>query len=89
MQLMFVMYVLIFGVEGTVVRTFGRLDTLFEPFFEHDISNGIHTESTAQELVSFFIKALDSYSAIANLPFAIAGNKDGKSSVCRMSYILV
>jgi formate C-acetyltransferase len=89
MQLMFVMYVLIFGVEGTVVRTFGRLDTLFEPFFEHDISNGIHTESTAQELVSFFIKALDSYSAIANLPFAIAGNKDGKSSVCRMSYILL
>ena len=43
----------------------------------------------AAELVCEFIKAMDSYKISANIPFAIGGNRGGKSLVCPMSYILL
>jgi len=78
MQLTLFYYNLQQRVEGTYLRTLGRLDRLYQPFLEADLAAGRLNMLSAAELVDAFIRGVDSYHIGANLPFALAGTKDGK-----------
>ncbi len=88
-QLIFIFYFVIYHLEGTMVRTLGRLDSLLLPYYEHDISTKIMTEDEAKALICDFISAVNSYKVWANIPFAICGENDGKSSANKLSYLLL
>ncbi len=88
-QLIFIFYIVIYRLEGTVVRTLGRLDSLLMPYYEHDITNGLLTDEGTRDIINAFIYAVDSYKVSANIPFAICGERNGKSLANQLSHILL
>ena len=86
MQLILTYYEFQQTLEGTPVRTLGRLDALFAPYLENDLAAGRLTEVSAKGMIDAFLRACDEKRVPANLPFALGGtDADGRSSVCRMS----
>lgn len=84
MQTMIVYYLLQQEIDGTPLRTFGRLDCLLKPYFEKE------EQQKAKSLIADFLQALDSIKATANIPFALGGtNEQGESLVCDLSYVLL
>jgi len=67
--------------EGTALRTLGRLDTLFYPYFEKE------EETKAEELLVDFLKEIDALKATANIPFALCGTDvQGRELINTLSY---
>lgn len=90
MQLSFLYYDLQQHVEQTFVRTLGRLDRFFLPFFEKDLETGALTEKQAEELIDSFLMAWDERRIIANAPFSIGGtDANGEDAVNSLSYLLL
>lgn len=86
MQNTLIYYVLQHMVEGTCLRTLGRLDSLYYPYYFKDGLSDFDTEA----LFIDFMRELDSYNAPANMPFAIGGtDENGKSLVNELSHIIV
>lgn len=84
MQTVIVYYVLQTMFDGTYLRTLGRLDKLFYPFY----SESRIEEITA--LVDDFLAEIDRLRAPSNMPFAIGGtDAEGKTSVNDMTEILL
>ena len=67
MQLTFVMYALFLSVEGTYVRTLGRLDRLYQPFL-HTVDS-----AEAERLFDDLMWEINALKYYANVPFAICG----------------
>ena len=84
MQTTILYYVLQHIIEGTNLRTLGRLDSLYYPYY-------IKEETQAgRALIEDFYREIDKLNAIANIPFAIGGTDiNGKSLVNELSYVLV
>ncbi|MBQ7012021.1 MAG: hypothetical protein IJN63_09975 [Clostridia bacterium] len=81
MQLSLVYYTLQQFFDGTFLRTLGRLDELFYPFYKSADSEFIH------ELCVDFIREIDRLKVLANLPFALGGTDvDGRTAVNELSY---
>ncbi|MBO5051747.1 MAG: hypothetical protein J6D31_06060 [Clostridia bacterium] len=68
MQLMLVYYRLQHDIEGTNLRTLGRLDRLLASFY--------HGSEEENALLGDFLCALDALRADANIPFALGGVGD-------------
>lgn len=84
MQTSFVYYSLQHFFDGTLLRTLGRVDKLFYPYFIKENTD------TATELVYAYLKEANSYKATANLPLAIGGtDNDGNTLVNELSHIFV
>lgn len=84
MQLSIIYYTLQHIFDGTYLRTLGRLDSLFYPFFKSTDKN------TAAQLLEDFIKEIDRLNAPANIPFAIAGTDAyGNSLANQLSYMII
>ena len=84
MQTTIIYYVLQHMFEGTYLRTLGRLDSLFYPFFK------VEDESSVKELLLDFLKEIDRLNAPANIPFAIGGTDcSGNSLTNRLSYLIL
>jgi len=66
-------------VEGTIVRSLGRLDELLLPFYENDIKSGRYTKEQIIELLKHFFYRFYAADIIANIPFAIGG-KNSKNN---------
>ena len=82
MQMSIIYYFLHYIVEGTYLRTLGRLDALFYPFYSQ--------KEEAEQLSLAFLKEIDRLPAPANMPFAIGGTDlKGNSTVNEMTYILL
>lgn len=60
-------------IEGTIVRSLGRLDELLLPFYERDIKSGRYTNEQIVELLKHFFYRFYSANIMANVPFAIGG----------------
>ena len=60
-------------IEGTFVRSLGRLDELLLPFYENDLASGRYTKEQIVELLKHFMYHFYSANIIANVPFAIGG----------------
>lgn len=85
-QTMVVYYMLQHTVEDSMVRTFGRLDSLLYPFFvkEQDRENAVR-------LICDFVDALEIMDPeAANLPFALGGvDKGGRDASNELSYVFL
>ena len=70
--------------DGTFLRTLGRLDELFFPFYEED------KKEYTKELLVDYIREIDRIKAAANVPFALGGSDiNGKSSANALSYMFI
>ncbi len=85
MQTTIVYYVLQQMMEGTHLRTLGRLDSLYQPFLRPEVDRGY-----AEQLAEDFIQEIDKFKAISNIPFAIGGtDHNGNTLYCEMSRIML
>lgn len=83
LQTILVYYALQHHLEGTNVRTLGRLDTLLYPYYQKE-------KEKTPALLRDFLCEIDSYRIRANMPFAIGGRlPDGSSAVSELSYAIV
>ena len=84
MQTSIVYYVLQHMIEGTNLRTLGRLDKLFYPYYIKE------DETAARRMALDYIKEIDKLKAPSNIPFAICGtDKDGKDLTNKLSYVIL
>lgn len=84
MQTTVIYYVLQHMFEGTYLRTLGRLDTLFYPYYKKE------SEEAAKKMVLDYLKEIDTLKAPSNIPFAIGGrDKEGNSLINELSYVFL
>jgi len=84
MQLTIVYYILQHIFEGTFLRTLGRLDTLFYPFYLKE------TEENTKALLLDYLAEIDTLNAPANIPFALGGSDaHGNCLVNPLSYLFL
>jgi formate C-acetyltransferase len=82
MQTSIVYYILQHVFDGTYLRTLGRLDALFYPYYVK--------EQDPQPLLRDFLMEIDRLNAPSNIPYAIGGSTpDGKSAVNDLTYALL
>ena len=84
MQTSILYYTLQQYFDNTALRTMGRVDSLFYPFYVKE------EKERGRALVCDFLNALDTYKAVANLPFAIGGtDEEGESLVNELSFVFI
>nr|MBQ4318133.1 hypothetical protein [Clostridia bacterium] len=84
MQMTFVFYTLQHFAEGTNLRTLGRLDRLFMPFYKPENAEAIDI------LLDKFMIELNAIRAAANIPFMLCGSDaDGNDLTNEMSYAIL
>lgn len=84
MQTSVIYYVLQHMFEGTYLRTLGRLDSLFYPYFKDA------DESSVKELLVDYLNEIDRFKALANIPFALGGTDAfGNNLINRLSYLIL
>lgn len=70
--------------DGTYLRTLGRLDSLYYPFYIKE------ERAKANSLIFDYIKEIDTLKAPSNIPFALAGsNENGRDLTNDLTYILL
>jgi len=85
MQTMIVYYALQHTVEGTYVRTLGRLDKLLFTYYQKE-----KYREYADQLIDEFFQSIDTLKAPANIPLALGGTDiNGNSSVNELTYKLL
>ena len=83
LQTMIVYYALQHAVEGTFLRTLGRLDALLWPYVQAE-GRG------AEAMLSDFIREIDTLRAPANIPFAIGGkDRSGARTHLPLAFLLL
>lgn len=85
MQTTIVYYTLQQMVEGSILRTLGRLDQLYNPFLKQE-KDSVYVRSLAAD----FIREIDGFQANSNIPFVIGGtDRTGNTMYNDMSRILL
>ena len=70
--------------DGTNLRTMGRPDKLFYPYYIGE------DRQNADGMILDYIKEIDRFGAVANIPFAIGGaDAEGRSTINELSYTLL
>lgn len=86
LQTLVIYYLLQHTVEGTLLRTFWRLDQLLYPFYQKETDK----EYVVSLLDEFMVTLNTMDTEAANLPFAIGGlDPNGNDAVNEMSYLLL
>ena len=68
--------------DGTYLRTLGRLDNLYYPYYARENKN------EADKLLLDYIKEIDRLKAPANIPFALGGtDESGECLINELSYV--
>lgn len=84
MQTSIVYYMLQHAFEGTILRTLGRVDSLFYPYFLGE------NRSDAEQTVLDYICEIDRLRANSNIPFALGGTDvNGRDLINELSYVFV
>ncbi len=73
MHLSILMYNIINNIECAHVRSLGRIDRMYYPFYCNDLASGRFTENDLRELTKHFLYKISVMGVIANLPMAICG----------------
>nr|MBQ4318693.1 hypothetical protein [Clostridia bacterium] len=90
MQLIVIYFYIHEFIMGTRVRTLGRLDEVFLPFYENDLKNGTLTKESAKELWYYFLNKLWTMHVPYDLPFCIGGiGESGEETTNELSYLIV
>lgn len=81
MQTSIVFYIFQNKFDDSPLRTLGRIDSLFYPFYVKE------EKTKADELVTDYMRSIDSYHVGSNIPFALGGrDKEGKNLINELSY---
>lgn len=84
MQTSIIYYTIQQFCEGTYVRTLGRLDSIYYPFYIKE------DKEAAAKLVLDFYREIDTLKAPSNIPFAIGGtDNDGNCLINELSYLFL
>lgn len=84
MQTTFIYYNLQQFFDSTILRTLGRLDSLYYPFYKNE------DKSFADNLIFDFLKEIDRLNAPSNIPFALGGTDlSGKTLINELSYVFL
>ena len=75
LQMFLVFYTLEHFIEGTYLRTLGRLDSLLYPYYLKE------NKESANDLIEKFISEIDRLNAPANIPFALGGDNENRESL--------
>ena len=82
MQTSIIYYFLQHFFDGTYLRTLGRLDRLYYPYYAQE------EKTRADELLLDYMKEIDRLEAPSNIPFALGGtDADGNELINELSYI--
>lgn len=69
--------------DGTGLRTLGRLDALLYPYYVKA------DKAEAERMLIDYVREMDSYEAVANIPFALGGtDENGNDLINELSYVL-
>ena len=84
MQTSIAYYTLQHMFDGTNLRTLGRLDKLFYPFFVTE------DKEKSKQIILKYLKEIDALKAPSNIPFALGGTDPlGNSLINELSYIIL
>ena len=90
LQIMIVYFYLQEYIAGTRVRTLGRLDEVFLPFYRKDLCTGTLTRDEAKELWKYFLNKLWTMKVPFDLPFCIGGlDENGGEITNELSSLIV
>lgn len=90
MQLMLIYFNVHENIFGSRIRTLGRLDELFYPFYVNDLKEGTFTKEELKEITKYFLNKLWAMNVAFGLPFEIGGlDKNGKEVTNELSYMIV
>lgn len=90
MQLIIVYFYIHEYIGATRVRTLGRLDRIFYPFYEKDLEDGTLTHESAEELMKYFLNKFWAMDVVADMPFAIGGvDEQGNDVTNAVSHLIV
>ena len=82
LQTSIIYYFLQYFFESTYLRTLGRVDQLYYPFYTRE------DKRVSDEMILDYIKEIDRLEAPANIPFAIGGtDADGRDLINELSYV--
>ena len=82
LQTSIIYYFLQHFFDGTYLRTLGRLDRLYYPYYAQE------EKARAHELLLDYMKEIDRLEAPSNIPFALGGtDADGNELINELSYI--
>ena len=82
LQTSIIYYFLQHFFDGTYLRTLGRLDGLYYPYYVQE------DKSYAEKLLLDYVKEIDRLEAPANIPFALGGtDADGNDLINELSYV--
>ena len=84
LQTTIIYYVLQHMFEGTYLRTLGRLDKLYFPYYKNE------NIDKSKSLIMDFIKEIDRLEAPSNIPFAIGGTDINENDIINeLSYLFL
>ena len=90
MQLIILYFFLHENVQGTRVRTLGRLDVHLYPFYKNDIENGTYTKAEIKEMIKFFFNKIWCAKVPFDLPLCLGGiDENGNDITNELTYLLV
>ena len=75
MQLVIIYYTLQHNIEGTNLRTLGRIDRMFAPFVKNE------SDETVKTAIKDFILEIDRLRAPANIPFMLGGADENENDL--------
>lgn len=77
-------------IAGTRVRTLGRLDAMFYPFYRQDLEAGTFTHAQIKQMLKFFLHKLWISKVPYDLPFCLGGiDRNGNEVTNEMSRLIV
>ncbi len=86
LELSLVMYWVQSSVEGANVRSLGRFDALFGPYYDADIASGRATEDELKELLRYYFCHWNAANIVANIPITLCGlDESGKDVANRLT----
>ena len=84
MQTSLVYYAMQQWFEGTNLRTLGRIDSLFYPFYKKE------NKDKARVLIRDYLKEINRFKVLANIPFALGGSDVfGNCLINELSYEII
>lgn len=90
MQLIIIYFVVHEFVMGSRVRTLGRVDKLFLPFYKNDIKNGTFTAEQIKQLFKYFLNKFWVMKVPYDQPLMLGGmDVDGTEVTNEISYMVV
>lgn len=84
LQTSIIYYFLQHFFDGTSLRTLGRLDTLYDPYYQRE------EKTYADQMLFDYMKEIDRLDAPSNIPFALGGtDAAGNDLINDLSYVLL